>query len=247
MDFNKLFEIFKGKCKTAGKFTNTKKGKKLFIASCIVFLLLFLAPLFHGAVGAALLGCVAAPLIVMIWRRYDSEHAIVPAVFFCLPMIIDMIVYHNLSTAACLLVACVSTIAVALHPIFDFIKSIEDNMYAYLSCGAVCVGIVVLSSLLILLVSIVWWLFCLFLFIALVAVFFSVVLSTAAYTATDAKRQQRKKERKQYDVDARDYDFDSFAEDIGLKDELEYQKKSFSSPTRPSRKRRDEPLFYDVD
>ncbi|MBQ8860956.1 MAG: hypothetical protein IJ015_06455 [Ruminococcus sp.] len=245
MDFNKLFEIFKGKCRTAVKFTNTKTGKKLFIISCVVFFVLFLAPLFHGSVGAALLGCVAAPLTVMIWRRFDSEHAVVPAVFFCIPMVIDMIVYHNLSTASCLLVGCVCTIAVAIHPIFDFIKKIEDSIYSYLACGAVCVAIVVLSSLVTLLVSIAWWLFCLILFVALLVVFFSVVLSTAAYTATDAKRQQRKKERKQYDAEAKDYDFDSFAEDIGLKDEIEYRQRSLSS--RPKRNRKDDPLFYDVD
>lgn len=251
MDFNKLFEIFRNKCKTISKFTNTKTGRNLFLISCAVFVILFIAPLFHGAVGASLIGCVASPLTVMIWRRHDSEHAVVPAVFFSIPMIIDMILYLNLSTAVCMLVSSACTLFVAIHPVFGFVSKIEDNMYAYLACGGVCVGIVVLASLLILLVSIAWWLFCLFLFIALVAVFFSVVLSTAAYTATDGKRQQRKKERRQYDVEAKDYDFDTFAEDIGLKNERFHHQRnrnyeSNNVSVRP-RKRKDDPLFYDVD
>ncbi|MBQ8539510.1 MAG: hypothetical protein IJ433_07645 [Ruminococcus sp.] len=255
MDFNKLFESFKNKCKTVRKFINTKTGRNMFLIALVVFILLFFAPLFHGSVGAALISCVAAPLTVLIWRRYDKRHAVVPAVFFCIPMILDMLIYHTLSTAACLLVAIVCVLLCAIHPSFAFTHTIKDNMYAYLACGAVCVGIVVLASLLILLVSVAWWLFCLFLFIAVVAVFFTVVLSTAAYTATDDRRQAKKKQRKAEHKDEVAYDFDTFAEEVGLKNEREvhssrnpdrYHSKVEVEADKNGRNKQD-PLFYDVD
>lgn len=252
MDFNKLFDIFKDKCKTVSKFTRTKIGRNLFLVAVVIFILLFFAPMFHGSVGAALIGCVAAPFTVMIWRRYDKSHAIVPAGFFCIPMILDMLIYHTLSTAVCLLVAVVCTIAIAIHPAFDFVKNIKDDMYAYLVTGGVCAAIVILASLLILLVSIAWWLFCLFLFIAVVAIFFTVVLSTAAYTATDDKRQAKKKQRRQYDEDDDSYDFDTFAQDLGFKNERrESQRHREHSryeiiEDEPSKKKK-EKLYYDAD
>lgn len=263
MDFYKLFDVFKNRCKTVNTFIRTKTGRNLFLAAVAVFLLMFVAPLFQGAVGAALMGCVASPLTVMIWRRYDYRHAIVPAVFFCAVMILDMIIYHTLSIAVCLLVAVVCTLTVAIHPAFESIMKIKDIMYYCLACGGVCVGIVVLASMLILLVSIAWWLFCLFLFIAIVVLFFTVVLSTAAYTATDDKRQQRKKQRKEdYGDDAR-YNFDTFAQDIGLKNEYQsrenrrvsnrYNSRSYDNShendevTVTPKKNRYEPLYYDVD
>ncbi len=248
MSFNNLFEMFKNRCVTVKGFIRTKTGKKLFLAACAVFVLLFLAPLFQGSVGAALISCVAAPMTVMIWRRYDRNHAIVPAVFFCIPMILDMLIYHTLSTAACLLIAIVCTLAVAIHPVFDFVFSIQDDMFAYLAAGGICACIVVLASLLILLVSIAWWIFCLLLFLAVVAIFFTVVLSTAAYTATDAKRQARKKQRREENLDDDSYDFDTFAQDIGLKNETDpyaHQRTGYSQSRR--KREKDEPLFYDVD
>lgn len=256
MDFNKLYEIFKDRCKTVGKFINTKTGRNMFLVAVAVFVLLFFAPLFQGSVGAALVGCVIAPFTVLVWRRYDMRHAIVPAVFFCIPMIFDMVIYHTLSTAACLLVAVVCTLMCAIHPMFRFTHTIEDNLYAYLACGGACVAIVVLASLLILLVSIAWWLFCLFLFFAVVAIFFTVVFSTAAYTATDAKRQAKKKQRKQLNKDEAGYDFDTFAQEVGLKNERvssERRRDNDSSSQRvdvsvtDSKRRKKEPLFYDVD
>lgn len=255
MDLNKLFEIFKDRCKTVSKFINTKTGRNMFLVAVAVFVLLFFAPLFQGSVGAALIGCVAAPFTVLIWRRYDLRHAIVPAVFFCIPMILDMLIYHTLSTAACLLVAVVCTLACAIHPMFKFTHTISDNLYAYLACGGVCVVIVVLASLLILLVSIAWWLFCLFLFFAVVAVFFTVVFSTAAYTATDAKRQAKRKHREQTDEKS-GYDFETFAQEVGLKNERvsrerrrdydRYSQEPQVSVSENKRKKK-EPLFYDVD
>ena len=253
MDFNKLFEAFKEKCRTVRKFINTKTGRNMFLVALAVFILLFFAPLFHGSVGAALISCVAAPMTVLIWRRYDMRHAVVPAVFFCIPMILDMLIYHTLSTAACLLVAAVCTFLCAIHPSFKFTHTIKDNMYAYLACGAVCVGIVVLASLLILLVSVAWWLFCLFLFVAVVAIFFTVVLSTAAYTATDAKRQAKKKHGRTTDNDYdQSYDFDTFAQEVPQKNEHHnrrddrYRRVSEIESDSDGRKK-NEPLFYDAD
>ncbi len=259
MDFNNLLNLFKERCKLAVKFINTKTGRNLFLAAAVTFILLFFAPLFQGAVGAALISCVAAPLVVMIWRRKNSETAVVPAVFLCIPMILSMLIYHTLSTAVCLLVALVCNILLAVHPAFKTIISIKDNMYAYLTFGGVCAVIVVLASLLILLVSIAWWLFCLLLFLGLLIIFFSVVLSTAAYTATDDKRQAKKKREREYNADTTDYDFDTFAEDIGLKSEgREYSRErrrntakartaeSVDVTLSKSRKKK-EPLFYDID
>ncbi len=255
MDFNKLFESFKNKCKTVRKFINTKTGRNMFLIALAVFILLFFAPLFHGSVGAALISCVAAPLTVLIWRRYDKRHAVVPAVFFCIPMILDMLIYHTLSTAACLLVAIVCVLLCAIHPGFTFTHTIKDNMYAYLACGAVCVGIVVLASLLILLVSVAWWLFCLFLFLAIVAVFFTVVLSTAAYTATDDRRQAKKTQRTAHNKsNDKSYDFDTFAEEVGLKNERSSQntrRERYNSTAKvqleQTSRKKNEPLFYDAD
>lgn len=253
MDFNNLFLIFKDRCKTIDKFINTKFGRTLFFVACGVFLLLFFAPLFQGTVGAALVSCVMAPLTVMIWRRHDKRHAVVPAIFLCIPMILDMLIYHTLSIAVCMLVAVVCTLAIAIHPAFEFVINIKDSMYAYLACGGVCAAVVVIATMLILLVSIAWWLFCLFLFLAVIAVFFTVVLSSAAYTATDDKRQARKKQAKQEDrYDIRDdYDLDIFARDIGLtyeKDESEHKERITEEPViREQTRKKKEPLYYDVD
>ena len=245
MDLNSLFYAFKSRCSTINRFIRTKKGKRLFLIACVVFVCLLFCPLFHSAVGAALIGCVAAPMTVMAWRRYDFHHAVVPAVFLCVPMVLSMIIYHNLSVAACLLVSLVSTIAVSIHPVFDFLRTMKDNMYAFLSMGAICVVIVVLASIMILLVTVAWWLFCLFLFFAIIAMFFIVVLSSAAYTATDDKRQERKKQLKKEHLEYDSYDLDVFAKDIGLKNETDPDAEMIN---RQRRKRLDdEPLFYDID
>lgn len=253
MDFLNLFNIFKERCVSVQGFVRTKYGRNLFLVAVAVFVLLFFAPLFQGAVGAALIGCVAAPLTVMVWRRHDKRHCIVPAVFLCIPMILDMIIYHTLSIAVCMLVAIVATLAVSMHPGFEFVIKIQDSMYAYLAAGGVCAAVVAIASLLILLVSIAWWLFCLLLFFAVIAIFFTVVLSTAAYTATDVKRQQRKKQKREENADAvlYDYDLDTFAQDIGLINETDPDvKKSVQNTAevpRVSRRPKSEQLYYDVD
>lgn len=246
MDFTSLFNAFKSRCSTIHRFTRTKKGKRLSLVVCAVFVLLLLCPLFQGAVGAALIGCIAAPMTVMAWRRYDFHHAVVPAIALCVPMVLSMLIYHNILVAACLLVSLVCTIAVSIHPVFDFLRTMKDSMYAFLAMGAICVAIVLLASLLILLVSVAWWIFCLLLFFAIIAMFFIVVLSSAAYTATDDKRQQRKKESRRNHVEYDSYDLDVFAKDIGLKNETDPEAYMKTSSSRKKREK-DEPLFYDID
>lgn len=246
MKSEKPIDIFKSRCNTIHTFTGTKTGRKFLVAAMVVFVLLFVAPLFHDTVGAALVGCVAAPMTILIWRRYDSMHAIVPAAFFCIPMIFDMLIYMSLNTAACMIVAASCTLIVSMHPAFVYIKKIKDDLYSYLYAGCVCAGIVIIASLTILLVSIAWWIFCLVLFAVAVAVFFSVVLSTAAYTATDAKRQQRKKELRQYDLEESTYDFDIFAQDLGIKREYLSRNRD-EEHSRKRERKKDNQLFYDVD
>ncbi len=255
MDFNNLMNIFKERCKLSVKFINTKTGRNLFLFAAAVFVLLFFAPLFQGAVGAALVSCVGAPLVVMIWRRKNKETAVVPAIFLCVPMILSMLIYHTLSTAVCLLVAIVCNLILAIHPSFETIINIKDNMYAHLAFGGVCAVTIVLASLLILLVSIAWWLFCLLLFVGLLIVFFSVVLSTAAYTATDDKRQAKKKQQREQNSEDIGYDFDTFAEDIGLKSESSRRRRETPKQrsydnldvTVEQKRKKKEPLFYDAD
>lgn len=247
MGFNGILKFFKSRCSTIKTFIRTKKGRNLFLIACLIFVLLFFAPLFHGAVGAALVGCVGAPMLVMIWRRYDRKHVVVPAVFLCIPMIFSMIVYHSISVAMSLLVGVVAVLALAIHPGFAFVAKLEDDLYAYLSAGGVCAVIVVLASLLTLLVSVAWWLFCLFLFFAVIAVFFTVVLSSAAYMATDDKRQARKKQRREENLDYDSYDIEAFAQDIGLTNELDPDAHIQSDRSNRRKREKEEPLFYDAD
>lgn len=241
-----LIELFSSRLKTVHTFTSTKIGKRLMWIAVAVFVLMFFAPMFHSTVGATLFGCVGAVMTVLIWRRYDPKHAIVPAVLLCIPMLLNMILYLSLTIATCMLISVVCTLLVSLHPAFSYIRKIKDDMYAYLYAGAVCAVVVILSSLLTLLVSIAWWLFCLVLFVVFVVVFFSVVLSTAAYTATDFKRQKRKKELREYDLQESSYDFDVFAHDLGFKRE----RGSADNDPQSTRRRRDhnnDQPYYDVD
>ncbi len=248
MDLNNLFENFIRRCKTIRNFTTTKIGKRLLIIASAVFVLLFFAPLFHELVGAAIISCVGAVMTVLIWRRYNQGHAVVPAVLFVIPMVLDMLFYHTLSIASCMLVAAVCTLAVSIHPVFEFMVTIKDNLYAYLAAGGVCAAVVVLASLLTLLVSIAWWIFCLILFIAVIVMFFTVVLSTAAYTATDAKRQARKKHHKEHDLDYDKYDLDVFAKDIGIGYEIDPQSDiEIKTKIIEESSTKQEQLFYDVD
>ena len=147
MDLSNLFDIFKARCNTVHTFTRTKTGRKFLIASLITFILLFLAPLFHGSVGATLVGSVVAPMIVILWRRYDTKHAVVPAVVFAIPMLLDMLLYFNLKTATSLLVSIVCILVVSLAPAFSYIKTIKETLYAFIFAGCICAGIVIISAL----------------------------------------------------------------------------------------------------
>ena len=213
MNLNALFESFKQKCKTMIPFIKTKKGKRLSILFILIFVLMFFAPAFHEFVGTALIGCVAAPYLVLIWRKFDREHAIVPAVFLCIPMLLDMLIYHKLSVVTCLFVAIVCVLIAALNPMFSFFDNATDIFYIYLIAGAICVGIVFFALLFVFLVSVAWWIICLVAFLAVIAVFFTVVFSTAAYTATDAKRQKRKNHNRK-----RDYNFEDKQRDNKIYD-----------------------------
>jgi uncharacterized membrane protein (DUF106 family) len=62
----------------------------------------------------------------------------------------------------------------------------------YIAAGAICVGVVVLACILLFIVQISWWIFCIIAFLIVAAVFMGVVFSTAAYTASDGRRQARK-------------------------------------------------------
>ncbi len=247
MNINRLLEIFVRRCSTIKGFIQTKKGRNLFLIAVLIFVLLFFAPLFQGAVGTALVACVGAEFLVLSWRRFDKRHAVVPAVFFCVPMILDMFIYHTLSIAVCLLVAMVCVLATSIHPVFDNMEKVSDDMYAYLIMGAICVADVILASFFILLVSIAWWIFCLLAFLAVIAIFFTVVLSTAAYTATDAKRQARKKNIVQDEEDDDSYySFDSF-EIKEKKHEPIHQKPQRERTVHIRERKDDTKLYYDVD
>ena len=141
--------------------------------------------------------------MILVWRRYDREHVIVPTVLLCVPMLLDMPIYHNLSVIVGLFVAMVAMYIAALSPMIGFYDKIADLMYALLTAGAICVVVVVAACLLLLLVQISWWLLCIIAFLAVAAIFLGVVFSTAAYTASDGRRQAAKKRQEQQDKQIR--------------------------------------------
>lgn len=195
MNLNHLWEDYKAKFQDTRPFLRTKIGSRLAIAGILIFILLFFAPLMHRFVGTALFGCVASVYLILLWRRYDKAHAIVPAVILCIPMLLDMIIYHELEIVVGFLAAIAAVLLVALSPLFGFFDKIADTVNAFLVAGAVCVGVVVLACILLVLVNIAWWILCIIAFFIVVAVFLGVVFSTAAYTASDGRRQANKKRR----------------------------------------------------
>ena len=193
MNLNKLYEDFKQKCREVIPFAKTPVGKILCPITVIVFVLLFFAPLFHGGVGAALIGCVVSPYLVLMWRKFNKEYAIVPAVFFSLVMLLDMLIYLSLVVVSWFLVAIVFLLYISTAKEISFFDNIKDEMYSYICAGIICLAIVIIACIISFLVSVAWWILCLLAFLAVVAVFFTVVLGASAYTATDDKRQARKK------------------------------------------------------
>lgn len=189
---NQLWYNFKAKAVDMRPFLRTKTGSKLAIFGVIEFVVLFFAPLLHGFVGTAIFGCVTGVYLILLWRKYDREHVIVPAVILCVPMLLDMIIYHELSVVVGMLVAMTAMILAALIPQIPFFDRTEDVINILLVAGVVCVIIVVLACLTLLLVQFAWWILCIIAFFIVVAVFMGVVFSTAAYTASDGRRQARR-------------------------------------------------------
>ena len=189
---NRLWNIYKAKAQDIRPFLRTKIGSRLAILSIIDFIVLFVAPLLHGFVGTAIFGCVASVYLMLVWRRYDKEHVIVPTLILCVPMLLDMAIYHEITVVVGFLVAIAAMLLVALSPMFSFFDKIEDQMTSLLIAGAVCVAVVVLACITLVLVQIAWWILCIIAFFIVVAVFMGVVFSTAAYTASDGRRQARR-------------------------------------------------------
>lgn len=193
MNFNALWDSFRQKLVDIRPFLRTKIGSKLGLLFIADFIVLFFAPLIHGFVGTALFGCVASVYLILIWRRKDPEHAIVPAVLLCIPMLLDMPIYHSLAVIVGLVIAMIAVIVAASSRILGFFDRITDGYYMYIVAGVICAVVVVAACLMLVVVKISWWIFCIIAFLIVAAVFMGVVFSTAAYTASDGRRQARKR------------------------------------------------------
>ena len=193
---NRLWENYKAKARDIRPFLRTRQGVILTIIAALDFLVLFIAPLLHGFVGTAIFGCVISVYLILLWRRYDREHAVVPAGILCIPMLLDMLLYikHEQIWAIIVgfLVSMIAMFIAALSPTIGFFDNAVDLMASLLTAGAMCVVVVILACVMLLLVSIAWWILCIIAFFVVVAIFLGVVFSTAAYTASDGRRQARR-------------------------------------------------------
>ena len=204
----RLWNNYKEKAKDIRPFLRTEIGSRLAILAIIDFIVLFFAPLLHGFVGTAIFGCVASVYLMLVWRRFDREHVVVPALILCVPMLLDMAIYHEISVIVGCLIAIVAMLLVALSRLFGFYDRLTDGLTSYLVAGAVCVAVVVLACITLLLVQVAWWILCIIAFFVVVAVFLGVVFSTAAYTASDGRRQaRRERERSTQDQEQRYRDY----------------------------------------
>ena len=201
MNFNQLWTDYQQKAKDIRPFLRTKTGAILTLIAVVDFIVLFFAPMLHGFVGTAIFGCVGSVYLVLIWRKYDKEHVIVPTVILCIPMLLDMVLYLNLSVAAGCLVAIIAMLIAARSSIVGFYDKTNDLLTSLLVAGGICVGVVVFACLVLILINIAWWILCIIAFIVVVAVFLGVVFSTAAYTASDGRRQARKNHRREEEAD----------------------------------------------
>lgn len=192
MNFNALWEEFKRRALDIRPFLQTKIGSRLALFFIADFIILFVAPLLHGFVGTAIFGCVASVYLILIWRRYDHSHAVVPAVLLSIPMLADMAIYHSLPIVVGFLTAIVAMIIVSFSPMLSFFDRITDGFYTFIAAGAICVVVVVVACLLLFILQIAWWIFCIIAFLIVAGVFMGVVFSTAAYTASDGRRQAHK-------------------------------------------------------
>ena len=189
---NNLWNTFTSKAKDMRPFLRTKTGSRLAILAITDFIVLFFAPLLHGFVGTAIFACVAGVYLILVWRRHDKEHVAVPAVILCIPMLLDMIIYREISVIVGMLIAIVAMLVAAISPIINFYDKITDLINALLVAGALCVAVVVLACITLVLVQIAWWILCIIAFFIVVAIFMGGVFSTAAYTASDGRRQARR-------------------------------------------------------
>lgn len=204
----RLWETYKQKMQDIRPFLRTKLGSRMAIIAIIDFVILFFAPLIHGFVGTAIFGCVGSVYLMLMWRRFDREHVIVPTVILCIPMLLDMAIYHTIPVTVGFLITIIAMFLVALSPILGFFDKTEDMMTSLLIAGALCVVVVVVACVTLLLVNIAWWILCIIAFFVVVAVFMGVVFSTAAYTASDGRRQaRRKREREQSSAEERYRDY----------------------------------------
>ena len=188
----RLWNNYKKKAKDIRPFLRTKIGSRLAILGIIDFIVLFFAPLLRGFVGTAIFGCVASVYLMLVWRRFDKDHVIVPALILCIPLLLDMAIYHEISVVVGCLISIVAILLIALSRLFSFYDKITDHLTSYLVAGAVCVAVVVLACITLVLVQVAWWILCIIAFFIVVAIFLGVVFSTAAYTASDGRRQARR-------------------------------------------------------
>lgn len=208
MNLQVLWNKFRAKLRQTRPFLRTKIGSRLALLAIADFIALFFAPLLHGFVGAALAGCVASVYLVLIWRRYDRPGAIVPAVLLSVPMVLDMLIYaiaysgdtgKVTAVISALLVAIAGMFIAARSRIVGFIDRGSDMMYVYIGSGAVCLAVVAAAWVLNIIVVLSWWILCIIAFLIVVGIFLGVVFSTAAYTASDGRRQAQKRERLEQD------------------------------------------------
>ena len=202
INFKLLWEQFLRRLRDTRPFVRTKIGSRLTLLAIADFIVLFFAPLLHGFVGAAIFGCVASVYLVLIWRRNDRAHAMVPAVFLCVPMLLDMLIYSIvyagdsntvIAVIAAFLIAIPAMFLAAHSKALGFIDRTSDPLYVYIGAGAVCVAVVAAAWVLDIIVLISWWILCIIAFLVVLGIFMGVVFSTAAYTASDGRRQANKR------------------------------------------------------
>ena len=208
MNLQVLWNRFRAKFKESRPFMRTKIGSRLALLMIADFIALFFAPLLHGFVGAALLGCVASVYLVLIWRRHDRASAVVPAVALSIPMVLDMLIYGIAYSAdsgkataviSALLVAIAGMFIAARSKVVGYLDRTADMMYVYIGAGAICLAVVAAAWVLNIIVLLSWWILCIIAFLIVVGIFMGVVFSTAAYTASDGRRQARRRERRKLD------------------------------------------------
>jgi high-affinity K+ transport system ATPase subunit B len=90
-------------------------------------------------------------------------------------------------------------LAALSRKLLGFYDKLSDMMTSYLVAGAICVVVVIVACVTLVLVKLAWWILCIIAFFVVVAVFMGVVFSTAAYTASDGRRQARRDRQRERD------------------------------------------------